>query len=636
MKHVIIGTAGHVDHGKTVLIRALTGIDTDRLEEEKRRGITIELGFAHLDWPDGTRAGIVDVPGHEKFIRNMLSGAGGIDLCMLVVAADEGFMPQTVEHLNIMTLLGIKDGLTVITKKDLVEEEWLEMMQEEVKETLRGTFLADKPVICVSARNGDGIEELKERLKELVLRAEEKSTRVPFRLPVDRVFSVDGFGTVVTGTLIEGCVHTGEEAELMPNGIKTRVRSLQVHSKEVQTAYAGERVAINLGGIKKEDVTRGDTVSKPGTVRTSMMVDVRLTNLKDSDRVITNTMQVHFYHGATVRLAKIVLLNQEKLEPGESGYAQLRFTEPLASKNGDRFVIRFYSPLETIGGGVILDDKPIKHKRFIPSVIEALEIRESGSLEKKLVKIISEKSEPWTLNEIALKIGLTEEETDELISEALNRGEISELLPGKYTSVVALEARFSKIDSVLNAYHKQNPLHVGIPAAELRQKALPGLDKTLADAYLSEWVSEGKLNHTADAYSLSGFSVKYTKRQTEIRTKLLAIYEAGGIEPASTDEIAAGFPQNEKVNVRQVTDSLLSGGELVLLSPQIIYSRSAYEKAWGAVTAHFEQKDMITLAELRDALGTSRKYALAFLEYLDKNGITKKEGDFRTLRRRLP
>ena len=633
MKHVIIGTAGHVDHGKTVLIRALTGIDTDRLEEEKRRGITIELGFAHLDWPDGTRAGIVDVPGHEKFIRNMLSGAGGIDLCMLVVAADEGFMPQTVEHLNILTLLGIKDGLTVITKSDAVDPEWLEMMTEEVKERLKGSFLENRPVLAVSAKTGAGIDALKAQLRELVNRAEEKSTRIPFRLPVDRVFSVDGFGTVVTGTLIEGCVRTGEDAELMPAGLRTRVRSLQVHSREVDAAYAGERVAINLGGLRKEEVTRGDTVAKPGTVRTSLMIDARLSNLKDSGRVITNTMQVHFYHGATVRLAKVVLLDKEKLEPGESGLAQLRFTEPLASKNGDRFVIRFYSPVETIGGGVILDDKPLKHKRFIPSVIEALEIRESGSLDRKLIKIASEKNTPWTADALALKAGLTAEETEELLREAVSRGEAMEILPDRYIAAATLEAQYTKTASVLAAYHKTNPLHAGMPAAEVRQKSFSGFDKLAADAYLAELTAEGRLNHIADTYSLADFSVKYTKRQTEIRTKLLAFYREGGIEPASTDEIAACFPANEKANVRQVTDSLISGGELVLLNSQIIYSREAFETAFAAVKAHFEAHDTITLAELRDALHTSRKYALAVLEYLDKNGITKKEGDFRTLRR---
>lgn len=390
MKHVIIGTAGHVDHGKTALIKALTGIETDRLAEEKKRGITIELGFAHIEWPDGTQAGIVDVPGHEKFIKNMLAGAGGIDLAMLVVAADEGFMPQTVEHLNILTLLGIKDGLIVITKKDMVDEEWLDMIKQDVKERAKGTFLEGKPIMCVSAYTGEGIAELKEELYKLVSKAGEKNMRAAFRLPIDRVFSVDGFGTVVTGTLIEGSMNEGDAAELVPGGAETRIRNLQVHGNTVKTAYAGQRVAVNLAGLKKTDVQRGDCVAKPNTVRVSRMLDVKLMNLKNSGRVITNDMQVHLYHGSAVMLAKVVLLERDALEPGESGYAQLRMTEPIAAKNGDRFVIRFYSPLETIGGGVILDDAPMKHKRNVPSVIEALKIKEGGSAADRVLQLIDE------------------------------------------------------------------------------------------------------------------------------------------------------------------------------------------------------------------------------------------------------
>ena len=327
MKHVIIGTAGHVDHGKTLLIKALTGIDTDRLIEEKKRGITIELGFAHLDWPDGTQAGIVDVPGHEKFIKNMLAGAGGIGLAMLVIAADDGVMPQTVEHLNILTMLGIKDGLIVISKADTVDPEWLEMMQEEIAEKVKGSFLEDKPIVAVSAYTGQGIPELKEMLRRLVQQAEEKSLRIPFRLPIDRVFSVDGFGTVVTGTLIEGAMNEGDLAELVPSEAETRIRNLQVHGKEVKTAYAGQRVAINLAGLKKEDIQRGDTVAKPGSVRISRILDVRLQNLKGSGRIIKHDSQVHLFHGAAELLAKVVLFGREELKPGESCYAQLRLTE---------------------------------------------------------------------------------------------------------------------------------------------------------------------------------------------------------------------------------------------------------------------------------------------------------------------
>ena len=432
MKHVIIGTAGHVDHGKTLLVKALTGIDTDRLQEEKKRGITIELGFAHLDWEDGTQAGIVDVPGHEKFIKNMLAGAGGIDLAMLVVAADEGFMPQTVEHLGILSLLGIQEGLVVITKTDMVDPEWVEMIREDVKEQVKGTFLENKPIMGVSAYTGEGIAELREHLKQLVHKTGEKSLRTPFRLPVDRVFSVEGFGTVVTGTLIEGALKEGDMAAILPGDVEARVRNLQVHGKDVTTAYAGQRVAVNLAGLKKSDIQRGDAVAKPGTVHTGLMLDVRLQNLKGSQRVILNNSQVHFYHGSSVLLAKVVLLDRDKLEPGDSCYAQVRFTDPISAKSGDRFVIRFYSPLETIGGGVVLEDNPYKHKRGDRKVLEALKIKESGSGDQKVVQAVAE--EGITLpdsKKLAARLAMEEEELQQELPKKPVTLAIEEVAEGK-------------------------------------------------------------------------------------------------------------------------------------------------------------------------------------------------------------
>ena len=429
MKHVIIGTAGHVDHGKTLLVKALTGIDTDRLVEEKKRGITIELGFAHLDFDDGTQAGIVDVPGHEKFIKNMLAGAGGIDLAMLVVAADEGFMPQTVEHLGILQLLGIREGVVVITKTDMVDGEWVEMVKEDVKEQVRGTFLEGKPIYPVSAYTGEGIRELREALKALVAQVQEKSLRTPFRLPIDRVFSVDGFGTVVTGTLIEGAVTVGDDAAIMPDGLECRVRNLQVHGSDVKTAYAGQRVAMNLAGVKKTDITRGDTIAKPGSMRVSLMLDVRLQNLKNSQRTIVNGSQVHLYHGSAVRLAKVVLLERDALQPGESAYAQLRMTEEIATRQGDRFVIRFYSPLETIGGGVILDDHPYRHKRNDAQVLRMLAVKESGSDDDKLVQAVAEYgTELVPLKKLADRLSMDASELEASLEDLCGSGKLIEPL----------------------------------------------------------------------------------------------------------------------------------------------------------------------------------------------------------------
>jgi selenocysteine-specific elongation factor len=637
MKHVIIGTAGHVDHGKTLLIKALTGIETDRLAEEKKRGITIELGFAHLNWPDGTQAGIVDVPGHERFIKNMLAGAGGIDLAMLVVAADEGFMPQTVEHLNILTLLGIADGLVIITKKDLVDPEWLEMVEEEVRERTKGSFLEGKPILAVSASTGDGIEALKQSLYKLVSKAREKNTRVAFRLPIDRVFSVDGFGTVVTGTLIEGCMNEGDAAELVPSGSATRIRNLQVHGQTVQTAYAGQRVAINLAGLKKTDAKRGDAVARLKSVRVSMMLDVKLTNIRDSGRVIKNNMQVHLYHGSAVMLAKVVLLERDALEPGESGYAQLRMTEPIASKNGDRFVIRFYSPLETIGGGVILDDAPARHKRGDPKVIEAFKIKESGSAGDRVAQTAAEFGTALpTGAQLAAKLGMDTESLLNVLLELINSGRAVEPMEGRYIAASVLDGISASCRAILKDYHAKNPLHAGMKAAELRQKLLRAMDLAPADALLGELCREGAIRRAGECCALADFEVRYTKRQNAIREKLLQTYSKAGIEPGTVEEAAAMFQPGERADFKQVLDSVLSGGELVMLSPDICYHKDAYRRVCEAVRSHFEENETLTLPQLRDLLGTSRKYALAILEYYDKNGITKKEGDYRRLNRGFP
>lgn len=632
MKHVIIGTAGHVDHGKTLLVKALTGIDTDRLVEEKKRGITIELGFAHLDFDDGTQAGIVDVPGHEKFIKNMLAGAGGIDLAMLVVAADEGFMPQTVEHLGILSLLGIQDGLVVITKCDMADPEWVEMVKEDVRTHVEGTFLEGKPVFTVSAYTGQGIPELRQALKELVQKAAEKNMRTPFRLPIDRVFSVDGFGTVVTGTLIEGSVSNGDMAEILPGGVQARVRNLQVHDRDVETAYAGQRVAINLAGVKKADLGRGDVIARPGSVRTSLMLDARLQNLKNSQRTILTGSQVHLYHGSAVRLCKVVLLDRDALQPGESCYAQLRLTEEIAAKRGDRFVIRFYSPLETIGGGVVLDDLPRRHKRGDQAVLEALAIRESGSGDDQLVQLVAEHGHSLpTLEKLAAPQNLDREELGRSLEELTSAGKVLQPLPGRYLAASVFDAIWDSCRGLLEQYHRQNPLHAGMKVAELRQKLLKNTDQAVADAILAALAREGKIKAVADRYALADFAVHLTKRQSAIREKLLQTYRKAGLEVPGLDEVIASFPPAEQGDCRQVVESLVSGGGLVMLTPQLCLHSQVYAQVCDKTRDFMAEHQELTLAEFRDLLGTSRKYALAVLEYYDKNKILKKDGDVRRL-----
>ena len=634
MKHVIIGTAGHVDHGKTTLIKALTGIDTDRLQEEKKRGITIELGFAHLDFDDGLQAGIVDVPGHEKFIKNMLAGAGGIDLAMLLVAADEGFMPQTIEHLGILQLLGIKDGVVVITKTDMVDEDWIEMIKEDVSAHVKGTFLEGKPVFCVSAYTGQGIDELRNSLHDLVLQTGEKNMRTPYRLPIDRVFSVEGFGTVVTGTLIEGAVSIGDSAVILPDGLECRVRNIQVHSKDAPTAYAGQRVAINLAGIKKSDISRGNCVAAPGSTPISLMLDVNLQNLPGSERIIQNNSQVHLYHGSSERLAKVVLLDRESLEPGQKCYAQLRLTEEIATRKGDRFVVRFLSPLETIGGGVIVDPKPYKHKRNDPAVLELLAIKENGSEDQKLVQIVEEYGLGMaTADVLAKQQNVSEEDMQQSLAQLANEGKVMEILPGNFIAASVFDKMFQSCQKVLADYHKANPLQFGIKVAELRQKAFGKTDVAKSNAMLQRLVSEEKLKTAAERYALADFTVQLTKKQRSIKDRLAKLYSKAAHEAPTTDELLQEFSPGDKNDVKQVIDNMLSEGLIVMLAPGVCIDKAAYDAVCVKTAEYFTAHSELTLADFRDMLGTSRKYALYILEYFDITKILKKDGDVRRLER---
>jgi selenocysteine-specific elongation factor len=466
----------------------------------------------------------------------------------------------------------------------------------------------------------------------MVQRASVKNLRVPFRLPVDRVFSVDGFGTVVTGTLVDGSMNEGDLAELVPSGAATRIRNLQVHGKDVKTAYAGQRVAVNLAGLKKSDIQRGDAVVKPGTVRTSRMLDVRLQNLRGSRRVIQNDTQVHLFQGAQQLLAKVVLLDRDALNPGESCYAQLRLAEPIATKNGDRFVIRFYSPLETIGGGVILDDCPQRHKRNVKAVLDALKIKESGSDGDRVIQVLAEFGTALpTAEELGAKLRMEQEEVLGAMHDLCGRGRAVEPLPGRFAAAAVMDRTWETCKEILAGYHKVNPLHAGMKEAEVRQKCFKNLDQAAADALLRQLCNEGKLRRTAQRYALGDFEIRFTKRQNNIKEKLLQTYRKAGIESPATDEVLATFPQNEKTDAKQVLESLVTGGQLVMLTPQICWYQDVYEQACQVTKEHFAQNETLVLGQLRDLLNTSRKYTLALLEYYDKNRITKKDGDLRYL-----
>lgn len=633
MKHVIIGTAGHVDHGKTVLVKALTGTDTDRLVEEKRRGITIEPGFASLDWPDGTQAGIVDVPGHEKFIKNMLAGAGGIDLAMLVIAADEGVMPQTVEHLDILSLLGVQGGLVVLTKAELVDDDWLELVRGQALELTEGTFLEGAPILSVSAVTGQGIPELRDALYRLVQEAREKSALAPFRLPIDRVFSVDGFGTVVTGTLTEGAVRVGDAVELVPSGLQSRVRTLQVHGESVDAAYAGQRAALNLTNLQKTEVHRGDAAVRPGSVRPSRMLDVRLRCLESAKRTVLNGSQVHLYHGTSVHLAKAVLLDRDELRPGKSCLAQLRLTEPMAVKQGDRFVIRFYSPVETIGGGTVLDPRPLRHKRHDPAVLDSLVLREQGSGSQRLLQAAEEfgVSLPDS-SQLAERSGLDTGTAVSLLADLLNQGKLAEPLPGRYAAASALDALWDRCRELLSAYHQKHPLHAGMPAAELRQKLFRQITPAEGDALLEVFRAEGRTKRAENRWALAEFSIRLTKRQTALRDALLERFLRGGPEPDTVEAVLDSIPPERREEARQVLESLLTGGELVRLAPELCWHREVFQKGLDILRTLCADHGAVTLAEVRDAFDTTRKYALLFLEACDRRQITVREGDCRRLK----
>ena len=628
MKNIIIGTAGHVDHGKTALIKALTGIETDRIKEEKKRGITIELGFAYLDLPDGEKAGIIDVPGHEKFVKNMLAGAGGIDLALLVVAADEGFMPQTREHLGILSLLNISEGIIVGTKKDMVDEDWLEIVCDEIRQEVQGTFLENAQIIPVSSYTGEGIEQLRQAIFTMIdQKTQIKNLDVPFRIPVDRIFSVEGFGSVFTGSLIEGTMKVGDPVTVYPSRIESRIRNLQVHSQDVQEAYAGQRVAVNLAGLKKTDLNKGDVIAVPDSMHTTMMIDIHLTVLKDCDREIRNATRLHLYHGARDILCKIVLLDRDSVGAGESCYAQLRLEEEIAVKTGDRFVLRFYSPVETIGGGVILDSNPFKHKRNDAAVLESLKLKEGGSDREKISAALRDYSARFeTLDFLQIQTGIPKEQFEQQINKLIKDKVAFRVSDNVVIHTDYLNRLKDSAVKLLESYHKENPLREGMKKDEFRNKLIKYEDISVVDKITDSLVNRKVLKYVNNCVALADFEVQQDNNQQEIENAFLQ----GGFSPESPDQIAARFPKVK--NFKQVLESLVNTGKLVRVEVLFLLHDEFYILELTVAKEQVDQNGQITLAELRDLLRASRKFAVAVLEYWDKRGITKKVGDARTFK----
>ncbi len=634
MKHIIIGTAGHIDHGKTTLIKALTGRDTDRLKEEQKRGISIDLGFTYFDLPSGHRAGIIDVPGHEKFIKNMLAGVMGMDLVLLVVAADEGIMPQTVEHLSILNLLGIKRGFVVLTKVDLVEDEWLELVEEEVAEEIKGTFLEDSPIIRVSSTKKTGIEKLINLIDSYVSEMEDRDISDMPRLPVDRVFTVSGFGNVITGTLISGKLNIGDKVQIYPSNFSARIRSLQVHDQDTDVAYAGQRVAVNIVGIKKEQIKRGDVLALLNQMKATRMLDVKVKLLDSIDVDIKNRTRLRLYLGTREVLCRIVLLDKEILRPGEEAYAQLRLEEEIVAKRADRFIIRFYSPMFTIGGGMVLEPNPKKRRSLDRDAIEELQIKEYGEQEDIIENIIKEKSNEFlSLKEIAAITSILEEKLIEDLNILSKKDKLILFNFTKDTYVIHLDF-YNKISEMIiqeiREYHQRYPLRRGISKELIRRKFLKNAPNKVGDMFIQRLIDAGILVQELDLLRLDGYEIEYNPEQLMIKDEIIKNLKDKQYLIPKSSEIIDSLEYNRETS-QELFNSLIDNGDIIRLEDEIFILKDLYEKAKEDLVEFINKNASISVAEFRDLLNTNRKIALALLESFDGQGITKREENKRIL-----
>lgn len=616
-----IGTAGHVDHGKSTLVKALTGIDPDRLREEKERGMTIDLGFAWLTLPSGREISIVDVPGHERFIKNMLAGVGGIDLALLVVAADEGVMPQTAEHLAIVDLLRVKRGVVAVTKVDLVDDEWLELVLDDVTEHLKGTTLQGSPIVAVSAITRQGLEALQEaidrQLSELTVRRDIGRPR----LPVDRVFSVPGFGTVVTGTLIDGELRAGQELQIQPSGLKTRARGLQVHRRKVDVVRPGNRVAVNVAGLSVDQIRRGEVVTTPGWLLPTRAVDVDLKLLNSAPKDLSHNAIVSFHVGSAEVMAKVALLDRETLAPGERCWAQIRLADPLAASKGDLFVIR--SPETTLGGGEIVDTHPKRHRRFQAAVVRGLELLQRGTPEDIVLQALHTRV-PLDTKALAQRSGLPADQVQVALTALRDKSQIVSL--GDYSiSAAGWNDLLGQVREVLGAYHAQYPLRRGMPREELKSRlALPA---KLFNEVVGRLLMEEAVVEEEAVVRLGEHRVQLSAEQENKVEALIRLLEANRYGPPSRQEA------EQQVGLEpEVVEAMVERGRLVKVGDNLVFTREVYDEMVTRVIEHASARGRVTVGEVRDLLGTSRKYALALMEYLDEIKVTRRIGDERVLR----
>jgi len=633
---VIMGTAGHIDHGKTTLVKALTGIDCDRLKEEKKRGITIELGFAFLDLPGSQRLGVIDVPGHERFVKNMVAGAGGIDFVMLVIAADEGVMPQTREHMEICTLLGVERGVVALTKTDAVDEELLMLVQEDVAEFMSGTFLEDAPVFPVSAHDGQGIEELKAELAKLADEFKPERRADLMRLPVDRVFTLRGHGTVVTGTLISGKVSVGEDVLLFPGGTRTKVRGLQSHGETVQTAESGRRTAVNLQGLEVDDISRGDVLARPDTLFASKVWDVELTYLPSAPRELKHRKELHFHHGTREVAARIYLHDRDALAPGDKALCRFLFSEPMVGVYGDRVVVRSFSPLRTIAGGRLVNPLGRKAKRFDEQSFARLQELMDQDPEKILVvQLALAGAEGLTRAQMMILTNLESKELDALLQKMSSKG--LALMFDKetraYVSGGVAEETAARIKDFLAAFHEKNPMKEGAGRGELASSAAKGVPEKLFHMLMERMLKQGEVEASAEVIRLPGHTVSMASDQQKFRDEMLGAYERGGFTPPNLKDVLAGLGVERK-EAQEVLSLLLREGKLVRVTDEIYYDTAAMNELRDKVAAYLRDNGEMGAPEFKDLTGLSRKYAIPVMEHLDKEKLTIRVGDKRVLRRK--
>ena len=629
MKNIIVGTAGHIDHGKTTLIKALTGRNTDRWEEEQRRGITIDLGFTYFDLKNGDRVGIIDVPGHEKFINNMVAGVVGMDLVLLVVAADEGIMPQTREHMDILGLLGIKKSILVINKCDLVDEEWLELVEEEIQEELEGTFLEGAPVVKVSAATGQGLDELTDTIQQLMSdEVVAKDTQTIPRLPIDRAFTLSGFGTIITGTLISGTITREDVLEMYPIGKECKIRNIQVHGQNQDKCYAGQRVAINLSNVKKKEIRRGCVLAPKNSMKNTDLLDVKLKVLEDSMCILTNHERLHLYTGTSEILCRAVLLDKEQIGPGEEGLVQLRLEEEIAVKRGDRFVVRFYSPMETIGGGIVLEPNPVRKKRFDAQAIEELKKKESGSLGDVMELQIKEHGDTMiTLAELAKVMAHSVDELKEYLEELEESGTIFVFPMKKDTYLWHRDSEFAvrqKIEETLQKYHSEHPYRYGMKKAEIHNTFLKKIKPNIFDAYIERMTGENVYGRREEYLSLPGYEVPKDAMYLQTEKLIEDTFEKAGYDFVRFSEI--DFGKIPRQTAEDVVLMMIDEGKVIRINEEMFTMKHLMDEAKEKIQNHLKEENLITIAQVRDMFSTSRKSAKPILEYMDSIKVTKKTG----------